>query len=84
MSRKERNMMSMLCNIWNDFSAWVFSWSQLTYIFVVCIFAILGLFGLLAFFKKSVNKDKRPKWGMLIISIIMFALLAVVVAARPF
>ena len=77
-------MKSMICNIWNEFTVWVMSWSQVTYIIVICIFGLLGLLGLLSFFKKSVNKDKRPKWGVLIVAILMFALLAIVCAARPF
>ena len=77
-------MKSMICNIWNDFTAWVLTWSQTTFIFVVCILGLLGLLALLSFFKKSINKDKRPKWGQLIIAVLMFALLAVVCAARPF
>lgn len=77
-------MKSMLCNLWNDFCVWVMSWSNAVFVMVICIFGILGLMGLLTFFKKSVNKDKKPKWGMLIISIIMFALLAVICVARPF
>ncbi len=76
-------MMSLLCNIWDKFSRWVsFEWSQLTFVLVICALAIMGLLAFLAFFKKSINKDKRPKWGMLVLAIIMFALMAVLFAAN--
>ncbi len=76
-------MSSMLCNIWDDFSNWVtLEWSQPVYIIVVCIFALLGVMGLLSFFKGSINKDKKPKWGVLVLSLLMFGLLAIVVAAK--
>lgn len=76
-------MFSMLCSMWDDFSMWVTNeWTQTTYIIIVCVFAVLGLLSLLSFFKGSFDKGKKPKWGILILSIILFALLAVVCAAR--
>ncbi len=76
-------MFSMLCSLWDDFSMWVTDqWSQTTYLLVACAFGILGLMALLSFFKNSFNKGQKPKWGTLILSIVLFALLAVVSAAR--
>ncbi len=76
-------MFSMLCSLWDNFTMWVSNgWSQTTYIIVVCVFGLCGLLALLSFFKKSFDKGKKPKWGMLILSLIMFALLAVVCVAR--
>ncbi len=76
-------MKSMMCNLWDKFSQWVsFEWSQLTFILVVCALLIMGLLAFLAFFKKSVNKDKRPKWGMLVLAIILFGLAAVLFFAN--
>lgn len=70
--------MSMLCSFWDDVVNWVSNWSQTTFIIVVCIFAICGLMGLLSFFKKSINKDKKPKWGVLVVSILCFVILALI------
>ena len=76
-------MKSMMCNLWDKFSQWVsFEWSQLTFILVVGALLIMGLLAFLAFFKKSVNKDKRPKWGMLVLAIILFGLAAVLFFAN--
>lgn len=76
-------MMSTLCNIWDKFSRWVsYEWSNLTFILVVCALLIMGLLAFLSFFKKSINKDKRPKWGLLVLAIVMFALAAVLFAAN--
>ncbi len=76
-------MFSMLCSLWDKFSMWVTNeWNNTTYIIVICAFSLFGLYALLAFFKKSFDKGKRPKWGMLILAILMFALVAVVSAAR--
>lgn len=76
-------MFSMLCSMWDDFSMWVTNqWTQTTFVIVVCIVGVLGLFALLSFFKGSFDKGKKPKWGTLILSIILFALLAVLSAAR--
>ncbi len=72
----------MLATLWNDFSNWVSEWGNTIFIIVVCIFAILGLSAFLSFFKKSINKDKRPKWGMLILAIIMFAIFTVLCCAK--
>lgn len=76
-------MKIMLCNIWDDFSNWVtLQWTQTTYIIVLSVFVLCGLLGALSFFKKSINKDKRPKWGILVVSIICFALAVVLALAR--
>lgn len=76
-------MMSMMCNIWDKFCQWVsFEWSSLTFILVVGALMIMGLLAVLSFFKKSFNKDKKPKWGTLILAIIIFALVAVLFAAN--
>lgn len=76
-------MFSMLCSLWDDFSMWVTNqWSQTTYIIVVCVLGVLGLMALLSFFKGSFDKGKKPKWGILIFSIILFAILAVICFAR--
>lgn len=75
-------MSSMLCNLWDDMTNWVSNWSQVSFIIVVSVFALCGLLGLLSFFKKSINKDKKPKWGVLIVSILCFALLALVFALK--
>lgn len=76
-------MFSMLCSLWDDFSMWITNqWSQTTYIIVVCVLGVLGLMALLSFFKGSFDKGKKPKWGTLILSIILFAILAVICFAR--
>ena len=76
-------MISMLCGIWDDFKAWVtLGWSQTTFIIVVCVLGILGLMTLLSFFKKTYNKGKAIKWGQLILALVLFAILAVISAAR--
>lgn len=78
-------MVSMLCSLWDDFSLWVTNgWSNLTFIFVVGFLGLFGLMGLLSFLKgPKYNKDKKPfKWGVLILSLLMFGLMAVVLAAR--
>ncbi len=73
----------MLCNLWTDFSYWVTeTWSDAVYIIIVCFLGICGLLGVLSFFKQSINKDTKPKWGILIVAIIMFVLLAVLFFAR--
>ena len=78
-------MMSMLCSLWDKISTWVTdSWTQLTFVIVVCAFGILGTMALLAFLKgPKFNKDKKPfKWGSLILCLLMYGLLALVCAAR--
>lgn len=76
-------MISTLCNVWNDFSMWVSNeWSQMTFYIVISILCVLGLFGFLSFFKKSWDKGKRPKWGLLIVSALMFGLMALLFFAR--
>lgn len=76
-------MRFMLCNIWDNFSNWVsLQWTPTTFIIVLSVFVLCGLLGVLSFFKKSINKDKRPKWGVLIVSIICFALAVVISLAK--
>lgn len=75
--------MNMLLSIWDDFRNWVtIDWSQTTYILVVCIFGLCGLMALLSFFKGNFNKGKKIKWGKIVLAVFMFALLAVISAAR--
>ena len=75
--------MAMLCaNVWDSLTKWVSSWSQTTFIIIVCVFAICGLLGILSFFKKSINKEKKPKWGVLIVAILCFVVLALVFAFK--
>lgn len=78
-------MYSLLCGVspWEWFRSWVSeSWNETTYVIVMCAFGLLGLLSLLSFFKKSFDKDKKPKWGMLVLSLVMFGLLALVAFAR--
>ncbi len=73
----------LLATLWNNFSNWVTEeWSQTTFILVVTILGVLGLWALLTFFKGSINKDKKPKWGTLVVSIVMFVLLAILCSAK--
>ena len=69
-------MMSMICSVWDDITKWVSSWNQTTFIIIACVFGLCGLMGVLSFFKKSINKDKKPKWGILIVSVLCFVLMA--------
>lgn len=76
-------MNSMLLSLWDDFRNWVtVGWSDTTYIIVVCVFGICGLLSLLSFFKGNFNKGKKVKWGSIVLSLVLFALLAVVSIAR--
>ncbi|MBP3431280.1 MAG: hypothetical protein J6K39_00240 [Clostridia bacterium] len=77
-------MMSMLCGLWDDFSAWVtLEWSQMTYVLVMCALGILGTFGLLSFLKQSKGKEKKPfKWSSLVLCLLLYGLLAVLAFAR--
>ncbi len=76
-------MISMMCGVWQDFKNWVtIEWSQTTFIIVICVLAVCGLFMFLSFFKKSFDKGKRPKWFQLILSLILFGMMAVVFSAR--
>ena len=69
--------------LWQKFSLWVtLEWSNLTFIAVITVFAVLGLMAVLSFFKKSVNKDKKPKWGPIVLCAISFIIVAVLCAAR--
>lgn len=77
-------MMSMICNIWDDFSLWVSSWSQLTYILVMCALSIVALVNILGFLKgNKFNKDKKPfKWISLVLTLVMFAIILVLALAK--
>ena len=80
--------MAMLCNVfqdlWQKFEMWVtLEWTPLTFGLLVSILGVVGCVGLLTFFKKSYGKaDKPPKWGTLVVAILMFIILAIVCAAR--
>lgn len=78
-------MVSMICNIWDKFTYWVsVEWSQLTFIIVASVFAIIALTNILAFLKgNKYNKDKKPfKWGSLAMTILAFGILAILFAAK--
>ncbi len=76
-------MMSTICDVWGDFKNWVTTgWNQTTFIIVICVLGVCGLFMLLSFFKNSFNKGKRPKWFALILSLILFGLMALIFSAR--
>ena len=77
-------MMKMICNIWDDFSLWVSSWSQVTYIIVLCVLSILALVNILGFLKgNKFNKDKKPfKWGALVLTLVLFAIIIVLAIAK--
>lgn len=82
-------MSSMLCDVftdlWHKFSYWVtVEWSYLVFIITVCIFALLGGLALVSFIKgPKYNKEKKPfKWGSLVVSILMFGVMAVLLIAR--
>ena len=67
----------MRCSIWDDFKTWIIDgWSETTFILVICVLGVLGLMALLLFFKKSFDKGKKPKWGVLILALILFGVLA--------
>ena len=73
----------MLCSLWDDFKQWVtVGWNQTTYIIVVCVLGVLGLFSLLSFFKGSFNKGKKPKWLQLVFALLLFGILALITWAR--
>ena len=76
-------MISMLCNIWDDFSLWVSkSWSTTTFALVVSIMGILGLMAFLKFFKASYNKGGKIKWLDLVLALVIFGLMAVIFIAK--
>ncbi len=76
--------MSMICNIWDDFSLWVTGWKDLTYILVMCALSIVALVNILGFLKgNKFNKDKKPfKWVSLVLTLVMFAIILVLALAR--
>ena len=77
-------MMSMICNIWDDFSLWVSSWSSLTYILIMCALSIVALVNILDFLKgNKFNKDKKPfKWVSLVLTLVLFAIIIVLAVAK--
>lgn len=76
-------MNALLLSAWDDFSNWVtLGWNQTTFVIVVCVFGICGLLAFLSFFKGNFNKGKSIKWFKLVVALLMFALLAVVSAAK--
>ena len=77
-------MMSMICNIWDDFSLWVTSWADLTYILVMCAFSIVALVSILGFLKgNKFNRDKKPfKWASLVLALVMLAIILVLGLAK--
>ncbi len=76
-------MMSMLCNIWDDFSYWVsVVWSPVVFILVICGLSMMALWTLMTFFKKSVNKDKRPLWGKIVLIAILLVIVFVLCLAK--
>ena len=82
---KEKNMISMLCSIWGDFSDWITNaWTDTTFYIVVSILAICGLLFLSVFVKKSYNynKDDKIKWGQLVLAILFIAEVVVLCVAK--
>lgn len=74
---------SMLLNLWGKISDWVTNgWSQTTYIIVMCVLGVCGLLLLSSYLKGNFNKGKKIKWGPLVLALILFALLALITAAR--
>ena len=77
--------MGMLLNVWTDFTDWISNdWSDTTFFFIMSVFLVLGLMALLTFIKKSYNNNKsdKIKWSMLVLSILMFAIVAVLCVAK--
>ncbi len=75
-------MVSMLCNIWDDFCLWVYKWNDVTFAIVMGIFGVLGLLALLSFFKNNFDKGKKIKWLKIIGALVLFGLLALLAVAR--
>ena len=76
--------MSTMCNLWDNFSLWVMSWSDVTYILVLCALGIVALINVVGFLKgNKFNKDKKPfKWIALVLTLVMFGIMIVLFIAR--
>lgn len=74
----------MMCSVWDNFSRWVsLEWTQTTYAIVLTVFAVAGILGFLSFFKANKkDQEKIAKWGMLLVPIVCFVIVAVLVAAK--
>lgn len=74
----------MMCSVWDNFSRWVsLEWTQTTYAIVLTVFAVAGILGFLSFFKANKkDQEKIAKWGMLLVPIVCFAIVAILVAAK--
>lgn len=76
-------MNSMLLSLWGKIRDWVsITWSQTTYIIVVCVLGVCGLLLLSTYLKSNFNKGKKIKWGPLVLALILFGLLAAITALR--
>ncbi len=76
-------MNSMLLSFGGKIKDWVtITWSQTTYIIVVCVLGVCGLLLLSSYLKTNFNKGKKVKWGPLVLALILFGLLAAVTALR--
>ena len=75
-------MSGMLCDVWQDFCFWVVGWGDIAFWVVVSIFTVIGLLALVSFIKKSYDKDGKVTWGVLIMAIIVFAIVAVLCVAK--
>lgn len=74
----------MLCSLWDNFSKWVsVDWTKTTYAIVLTVLGIAGIISFLSFFKANTkDSGKLTKWSSLLFSIICFALVALLVAAK--
>lgn len=78
-------MFSLMLSIWDDFREWVsLKWSQPVFFLVIALLGIFGVMGILGFLKGSKpDKEKKTfKWGSLVLSVICFAILAVLCIAK--
>ena len=72
----------MLCDVWQDFCSWIVGWGDIAFYVVVSVFAVIGLLAMVSFVKKSYAKEDKIKWGTLILTVIMFAIVAVLCIAK--
>lgn len=78
-------MFSLMLSIWDDFSEWVSTkWSQPVFFLVIAFLGIFGVMGILGFLKgNKFDKDKKPfRWSSLVMSVICFAVMAVLCMAK--
>lgn len=75
-------MNSMMLDIWGWFCSKVSSLSNTTFSLIVTILGVCALLGFLSFFKKNFDKGKAIKWTQLVITILLFAVVAVLCLAR--